>query len=73
MTVRAHASKRLALVAPYSYRADPAVPDFPDDKALIVFDGVCVDHLIGSAMRSSIRLVVSIEIDAASGDPTGYR
>ena len=27
---------------PYSYRSDPAVPDFPDDKPLIVFDGVCV-------------------------------
>lgn len=26
----------------YSYRRDPAVPPFPDDKALIVFDGVCV-------------------------------
>jgi predicted DCC family thiol-disulfide oxidoreductase YuxK len=30
-------------VAPlYSYRFDPAVPAFPDDKALVVFDGVCV-------------------------------
>jgi predicted DCC family thiol-disulfide oxidoreductase YuxK len=28
--------------APYSYRDDPAVPVFPDEKALIVFDGVCV-------------------------------
>ena len=26
----------------YSYRADPAVPAFPDDKPLIVFDGHCV-------------------------------
>jgi predicted DCC family thiol-disulfide oxidoreductase YuxK len=26
----------------YSYRADPSLPPFPDDKALIVFDGVCV-------------------------------
>lgn len=25
----------------YSYRADPAVPDFPDDKPIIVFDGHC--------------------------------
>ena len=38
-----------------------------------VFDGVCVDHLIGSAMRFSIRLVVAVEVDAASSDPTGYR
>lgn len=27
---------------PYSYRADPAVPDFLDDKPLIVLDGHCV-------------------------------
>ena len=26
---------------PYSYRADPAVPDFDDSRALFVFDGVC--------------------------------
>ncbi len=25
----------------YSYRTDPAVPPFPDDRSLIVFDGVC--------------------------------
>ncbi len=28
--------------APYSYRADPAVPRFADDKPVIVFDGQCV-------------------------------
>ena len=27
--------------APYSYRADPSVPAFPDDKPIIVFDGHC--------------------------------
>ena len=26
----------------YSYRQDTAVPPFPDDKPLFVFDGVCV-------------------------------
>jgi predicted DCC family thiol-disulfide oxidoreductase YuxK len=26
---------------PYSYRADPAVPAFPDDRPIIVFDGYC--------------------------------
>jgi len=26
----------------YSYRADPAVPHFPDDKPIIIFDGECV-------------------------------
>jgi predicted DCC family thiol-disulfide oxidoreductase YuxK len=35
-------SRRLAEFPPYSYRADPQVPRFPDDKGLIVFDGVCV-------------------------------
>src|SRR3954469_11429343 len=27
--------------APYSYRSDPAVPAFPDDHPIIVFDGYC--------------------------------
>lgn len=27
---------------PYSYRRDPGVPAFPDDKPIIVFDGHCV-------------------------------
>jgi predicted DCC family thiol-disulfide oxidoreductase YuxK len=40
--VTASASRRLCEAQPYSYRADPAVPPVPDDKALIVFDGVCV-------------------------------
>jgi predicted DCC family thiol-disulfide oxidoreductase YuxK len=35
-------SQRLAAAPAYSYRADPAVPPFPDDEALVVFDGVCV-------------------------------
>ena len=26
---------------PYSYRADAAVPTFPDDRPVIVFDGIC--------------------------------
>jgi predicted DCC family thiol-disulfide oxidoreductase YuxK len=26
---------------PYSYREDPAVPAFPDDRALVLFDGDC--------------------------------
>lgn len=32
----------LEALPPYSYREDPAVPDFPDDTRLIVFDGVCI-------------------------------
>ncbi len=27
---------------PYSYRDTPGVPNFPEDRPLIVFDGVCV-------------------------------
>jgi predicted DCC family thiol-disulfide oxidoreductase YuxK len=26
---------------PYGYRRDPAVPDFPDDRPIIIFDGYC--------------------------------
>ncbi|MDZ5646755.1 thiol-disulfide oxidoreductase DCC family protein [Nitrospirillum sp. BR 11828] len=29
-------------MAAYSYRDDPSVPAFPDDKPIIVFDGHCV-------------------------------
>jgi predicted DCC family thiol-disulfide oxidoreductase YuxK len=29
-------------VEPYSYRSDPTVPAFADDKAVVIFDGVCV-------------------------------
>jgi predicted DCC family thiol-disulfide oxidoreductase YuxK len=42
MAVRASVSRRLADVQPYSYRDDASVPSFPNDKGLIVFDGVCV-------------------------------
>ena len=27
--------------AAYSYRGDPAVPNFPDDRPIIIFDGYC--------------------------------
>lgn len=27
---------------PYSYRDDPSMPPFPDDRALVVYDGDCV-------------------------------
>jgi len=30
------------VVSPYSYRDDPAVPKFADDRPAIVFDGHCV-------------------------------
>jgi predicted DCC family thiol-disulfide oxidoreductase YuxK len=31
-----------ASMTPYSYRQDPDVPAFPDDRPVFVFDGVCV-------------------------------
>lgn len=37
----------------YSYRTDPAVPDFPDDHAVIVFDGYCV--MCSGFMRFVLR------------------
>jgi predicted DCC family thiol-disulfide oxidoreductase YuxK len=27
---------------PYSWRGDPAVPAFPDDRPIVIFDGYCV-------------------------------
>lgn len=27
---------------PYSYKSDPSIPAFPDDRPIIVFDGHCV-------------------------------
>ncbi len=29
-------------MTPYSYREDPEVPAFPDDRPIVLFDGVCV-------------------------------
>ena len=38
---------------PYSYRADPDVPPFPDDRPIFVFDGVCM--LCSGATRFVLR------------------
>ena len=51
-------SARLANKAPYSYRAAPDVPAFPDDKPIIVFDGVCV------LCSGFVRFVVARDPDA---------
>jgi predicted DCC family thiol-disulfide oxidoreductase YuxK len=40
--VRGASLSRLSVMPAYSYRGDPGVPRFPDDKGVIVFDGVCV-------------------------------
>ena len=37
----------------FSYRDDPGVPAFPDDRPLIVFDGVCV--LCSASARFVVR------------------
>ncbi len=39
---------------PYSYRDDPAVPDFDDDGPIIFFDGVCVlcSGFVGYVLRN---------------------
>ncbi len=29
-------------IKPFSYREDPSVPNFPDDRPIIIFDGSCV-------------------------------
>ncbi|MEZ5924540.1 MAG: DCC1-like thiol-disulfide oxidoreductase family protein [Hyphomicrobiaceae bacterium] len=34
--------RRLDRFAPYSYRSDPHLVHLPDDKPIIIFDGVCV-------------------------------
>jgi predicted DCC family thiol-disulfide oxidoreductase YuxK len=34
--------RAIAAPARYTYRQDPSVPAFPDDKPIIVFDGLCV-------------------------------
>jgi len=39
---RNHTQSDLAKFPAYSYRDDPAVPDFDDDRALFVFDHHCV-------------------------------
>jgi predicted DCC family thiol-disulfide oxidoreductase YuxK len=35
------ASEHVVISEPYSYRRDPTVPDFPDDRPIILFDGYC--------------------------------
>lgn len=45
----------------FSYRNDPTVPDFDDDKALFVFDGICVLCSGGASwiMRNDSRALVN--------------
>ena len=49
----------------YSYRADPAVPRFADDRALLLVDGDCVlcsgwaDFVLRRDRRARLRLAVT--------------
>lgn len=50
---------------PYSYRFDPEVPPFPDDRPIIVFDGYCalcsgwVDFVLRHDNSGHYRLVAA--------------
>ena len=44
---------RLETLEAFSYRADPAVPSFPDDRPILIFDGHCV--LCSSFVRFILR------------------
>jgi predicted DCC family thiol-disulfide oxidoreductase YuxK len=41
LRIRAGQTKDAAMPEPYSYRRDGAVPAFPDDRPIILFDGYC--------------------------------
>ena len=47
----------------YSYREDPSVPDFKDDKPIVIFDGHCVlcsgfaNFIIRNDPRKALRLL----------------
>jgi len=49
----------------YSYRDDPTVPDFKDDKPIIVFDGYCVlcsgfaNFILRHDKQKSLRLMAA--------------
>jgi len=50
-------------MVPYSYRDDPNVPAFPDDKPIIVFDGHCAlcsgfaDFILRVDRKQALRLL----------------
>jgi predicted DCC family thiol-disulfide oxidoreductase YuxK len=57
---------------PYSYRRDPAVPDFPDERPLVIFDGNCVlcsgfaQFLLRRDRRRAFRLLAAQTPTAAA-------
>jgi predicted DCC family thiol-disulfide oxidoreductase YuxK len=50
---------------PYSYRSDASVPPFPDERPLLVFDGVCVfcsgfiRFVLSQDRQASFRFVIA--------------
>ena len=58
-------SAKRTVVKPFSYRDDPAVPDFPDDRPIIIFDGHCVlssnwaQFLIRHAPKKRFKLLAA--------------
>lgn len=42
LTFRFPAHRVLQMQRAYSYRADPSVPPFADDRPILIFDGMCV-------------------------------
>jgi predicted DCC family thiol-disulfide oxidoreductase YuxK len=56
---------KTAIARPYSYRLDPDVPSFADDKPIIVFDGHCVfcsgwaRFVVRNDRRGRIRLLAA--------------
>lgn len=53
------------LATPQSYKSDPLVPPFPDDKPILFYDGVCVlcsgfaDTVLRLDRRQRIRLAAA--------------
>jgi predicted DCC family thiol-disulfide oxidoreductase YuxK len=61
--------QRLATYPAYSWRRDPAVPPFPDDKPIAIFDAVCV--LCSRSMRTIARFDNGRHRFIAAQSPTG--
>src|SRR4051812_32432598 len=56
----------------YSYRYDQEVPDFPDDRPIVIFDGMCVlcsgfaQFLVRRDTRQRFRLMAAQTPTAAA-------
>ena len=59
----------------YSYRNDPAVPAFPDDRPIVIFDGNCVlcsafaQFILRTDRRRRFRLMAAQTRQVASRRP----